>query len=723
MKRLSFKKRLVALLVVLVLCLAQVPGSLAANYTSTTTLADAIEAANTYWNDVLGAPWNYESSSGCAAYAKFMFMHLYDHSVGLSNSKNTVSYFHVSSPAELATVITENAKMGDAVRVSACSSASDNSGSESNTHIFILYSANSNSLIRYESNISGSQVGRRSNVTYSHITKKDVSGYKVEDGSTTFANGKVLLVKIIHAKENTASGTAPEIEIPDSAVTLRNSSAAKLSDTSYKLTGQITIPSDKTVTECGVCLGTSKDPTTVAGKDSVRYSGRSVSLWYTVSSLKPGTTYYYRFYAKASGVSTTYYGPTATFTTPASATHTHDYDSLGVCTVCGSSFPLSVTSLSQQMKVTLVNDSGKAPSHVTPYGASDVVTNYSMGSTVTVKGKASNSYGNTWYKLSDGSWIYSNYLTVVDTTPTPTPTPTPAATPKFTVTTTGADGITSSGATVRGSCTVPSGTTIKKAGVRLGTSASSLTAAAWDTGLSYTNRTFSIWFELPKELDISYTLKAGTTYYYQIYAVDSNGVTSAGAVKSFTLPAAHTHSYNTVGVCTSCGASYPLSITSLNQKMTVCAVNGSGTAPSHSTPYGDAPIGTRYYMDDVVTVVGKAANSYGTLWYKLSDGSWITGSYLSSHLHTFVGAGKCSSCGKTYTLHLTDLKRMGTVTSVNSSGTAPSHIGPYADATVMTRYTKGMTVTIIHQAYNAYGNLWYQLDTGAWLVASYVTLK
>ena len=384
--------------------------------------------------------------------------------------------------------------------------------------------------------------------------------------------------------------------LPVQPVTLTNKTAqvnaAKLS---VDLAGSMSIPSGTKVTECGVCVSTAKNPTvdSCVGKDTgLSYSGRTISLWYTVTGLKAGTTYHYRYYVKTSGESQPTYGADGTFTVPAA--HTHSYNNLGKCS-CGASFPLTITALSQTMEVT----KDDAPARKTPYGAAAAVKTYSQGSRISVVASTQNAYGHTWYQLSDGAWIYSESVKKVST---------------------------------------------------------------------------------------------------------------------------HTHSYNSVGQC-SCGAQFPLSISRMDQNMTVCAVNGTGTAPSHTTPYGDAPIKTRYYKDDMVRVVGQAKNAYGNLWYQLSDGTWLVESYLSFHLHTFEGAGVCTGCKATYTLHKTDMNKQAAISAVNGTGTAPSHTTPYGDAPIKTRYHKGDTVTIRASAKNAYGNLWYQLSNGEWIVSSYVTVK
>ena len=57
-------------------------------------------------------------------------------------------------------------------------------------------------------------------------------------------------------------------------------------------------------------------------------------------------------------------------------------------------------------------------SRLYPYEASSLVKSYLKGTTVTVKAKVVNSYGNTWYKLSDGSYVWSGDLASTSTVTT-----------------------------------------------------------------------------------------------------------------------------------------------------------------------------------------------------------------------------------------------------------------------------------------------------------------
>ncbi len=76
-------------------------------------------------------------------------------------------------------------------------------------------------------------------------------------------------------------------------------------------------------------------------------------------------------------------------------------------------------------------------SRIWPYEASKIITKYKKGDVVSVAAEVINTYKNTWYKLTDGSYVYSGDLDKVTPTPSPKPektsTPSPKPTPKETV--------------------------------------------------------------------------------------------------------------------------------------------------------------------------------------------------------------------------------------------------------------------------------------------------
>lgn len=61
------------------------------------------------------------------------------------------------------------------------------------------------------------------------------------------------------------------------------------------------------------------------------------------------------------------------------------------------------------MKVISTNDSGTAPAHSYPEGCGKIVDRYKKGEIVVATHKATNQYGNVFYKI-DGNWVYASYV-------------------------------------------------------------------------------------------------------------------------------------------------------------------------------------------------------------------------------------------------------------------------------------------------------------------------
>lgn len=80
------------------------------------------------------------------------------------------------------------------------------------------------------------------------------------------------------------------------------------------------------------------------------------------------------------------------------------------------------------------------------------------------------------------------------------------------------------------------------------------------------------------------------------------------------------HSYD-AGYCKTCGYEYPISVTSLSAKFVVTATDG---AKVWSRPYSNKSTHVRTEKKNaIVSVVGKTTNAHNNVWYKLSDGKWV----------------------------------------------------------------------------------------------------
>lgn len=85
----------------------------------------------------------------------------------------------------------------------------------------------------------------------------------------------------------------------------------------------------------------------------------------------------------------------------------HDYNSRGYCSKCGQEYPMSVSSMSATSYEAVKND---VPVRNRPYAPDTIIKSLSKGTKVTVVASGKNSVGNLWYKLDDGTWVYSENL-------------------------------------------------------------------------------------------------------------------------------------------------------------------------------------------------------------------------------------------------------------------------------------------------------------------------
>lgn len=85
----------------------------------------------------------------------------------------------------------------------------------------------------------------------------------------------------------------------------------------------------------------------------------------------------------------------------------NDYKQKYVCSKCSAVNPSKITEMSPTTYI-VVSDTAK--SRVAPYQTYKEVNKYAKDTVVTVTGKMTNAEKNLWYRLSDGSWIYSEHI-------------------------------------------------------------------------------------------------------------------------------------------------------------------------------------------------------------------------------------------------------------------------------------------------------------------------
>lgn len=239
----------------------------------------------------------------------------------------------------------------------------------------------------------------------------------------------------------------------------------------------------------------------------------------------------------------------------------------GICSTCNYEYPLKITAYSATFVVT--NEEG-APVRNRPYqyNAKTLKTE-KYNSVVTVKAYADNQEGNRWYQLSDGSWIYSGNLTR-----------------RYQVTYNANGGTDApknqtflSGKTIQLSKSEP-----KREGYL-----------------------FKGWSTSSKSGKVSY--KAGASY------------SSKKDLKLFAVWEKCPHKTYKSGYCTTCNKEYKLTFTSFKGTFVITNTNGASV---WSRPYSTASAKVRTLKKGAkLEVIEKTKNSYGNVWYKLSDGSFV----------------------------------------------------------------------------------------------------
>ena len=282
----------------------------------------------------------------------------------------------------------------------------------------------------------------------------------------------------------------------DISIHIVTTSVDDITKTSAILRGSFTV-SGARATECGMYFGMSESNMSILGADKVNTN--CTGMYYSTAkygkTLNPGTTYYYQAYVKVG--KTTYKGEVKKFTTNPSESFsitldrsrlTLPYDTCGYLTASTTPAKLSVTWKSSDSSVVTVKNG--------------VVSTVGTGTADIIAEVACN--GETATAICSVT-VTSGVVSV---------------------TTKGADSITQTSAIVRGNVSVSDGKATE-CGMYLGTSSSNLSFLGSD---SINSSDMPFYYSTSK---YGRTLTAGTTYYYQAYAV-VNGTTYWGKIKSFT---------------------------------------------------------------------------------------------------------------------------------------------------------------------------------------------
>lgn len=203
------------------------------------------------------------------------------------------------------------------------------------------------------------------------------------------------------------------------AVTFSNYQVRNLTETSAEPYATATA-TNGLVKKVGMWIGTSESELYVLGTDDGKAATKK-NMWYNTTKykypLQPGTTYCYQPFAEVNDK--LYKGDVKYFTTPGQPPVKeddtpklcdHSYDSSGYCSKCGQEYPISTSSMSATTYETVKGD---VPVRNRPYAPDTIIKSLSKGTKVTVVASGKNSVGNLWYKLDDGTWVYSENLAAV----------------------------------------------------------------------------------------------------------------------------------------------------------------------------------------------------------------------------------------------------------------------------------------------------------------------
>ena len=478
-----------------------------------------------------------------------------------------------------------------------------------------------------------------------------------------------------------------------------------------------------------------------SGAPKAKYFQSGKSL--TVSSTKPTRVgYVFKGWGTSKDTSKVSYKSGAAATFKKSTTLyavwgkcSHSYQ-VGVCKTCGYTYPYEETKFDARSYV--VNNDNGAPVYTKPYSSSSIkVGTKAYNSVLSIVASTKNAQGNTWYKLSDGTWVYSENVTR-----------------RYTIkyNDNGGEGAPKtqyllSGKTLKLSSTKPT---------RVG-----YVFQGWGTSKSATK--------------VSY--KAGASY------SEKKNITLYAIWKKCS------HSNYTGGYCTSCNYEAKLEVKS--HSATYVVTNKDG-AKNWSRPYSNKSTKISVSAKGaVLSVTAKTTNVEGKVWYQLSNGNWVYsgnvtrrysikynanggsgapktqyrlyngetlklsttvptrsgyvfagwatsssatkatykagGSYSKNSSVTLYAVwtscskhdysyGICKNCKQEYTL---DQKDVNTVYTITNSDGVKTYKRPYQKSSEKTgTLSKGTKILLTKKAVNANGQTWYKLSNGSWISSS-----
>ena len=255
----------------------------------------------------------------------------------------------------------------------------------------------------------------------------------------------------------------------------------------------------------------------------------------------------------------------------------HSYNDSGVCKTCKYEYPIKLDTMIKGSYVVIEADGAAIRNK--PYSVSgSKVKTAAKYEVLSVVGKAKNAHNNTWYKLSDGNWIYSERVITGY---------------KVTYNANGGSGAPKATGFVSGKLVVSSSKPKKANYVFMG----------WATSSTATKATYNS--------GDTYSVKKNIT----LYAVWSKC----------------SHDFkNNYGICKVCKCEYTLSVKSMDK--TVYTIQNKDGVYTYKRPYSNSAEKVKKYKNkSQILITGEVTNANGGIWMKLKDGTWINKNDVKKH--------------------------------------------------------------------------------------------
>ena len=157
-------------------------------------------------------------------------------------------------------------------------------------------------------------------------------------------------------------------------------------------------------------------------------------------------------------------------------------------------------------------------------------------------------------------------------------------------------------------------------------------------GTQYVLKNTSFTLSTQKPTRSQYIFKGWSTSSGAFYASYSGGKSYkiSSDITLYAVWSKCSHSSYEGGYCSTCGYEYPISVTSASG--TYVVTNSDG-AKVWSRPYSNKSTHVRTERKDaVLTIVGKTTNAENNVWYKISDGNWVYSGNINQRFAIYFNA-------------------------------------------------------------------------------------